>query len=70
MALKSWTCKGCIQTEMRITPEGEIAEYCKFTDDNGHSNRTEWQGDMLVCLDKKTREDIHDQRFNQQTGGD
>lgn len=65
MSLQSWTCKDCINTEMRITPNGEIAEYCKFTDDYGHTNRTEWHGDLVTCLDKQTKHDevikCHDQ---------
>lgn len=56
MSLKSWTCKDCTQTEMRITRNG-LAEYCRFTDDSGKSNRTEWHGDLVTCLDKKTAND-------------
>lgn len=56
MALKSWTCKGCLNTEMRITKNG-LAEYCRFTDDNGNSNRTEWHGDLVTCIDKRTEND-------------
>lgn len=56
MSLKSWSCKDCVNTEIRITRNG-LAEYCRFTDDSGHKNRTEWHGDLVTCLDKKTDND-------------
>lgn len=53
--LKSWTCKGCINTEYRITPQGEIAEYCSFYK-NGKTPRHEWVTDTFIdCLDKQPK---------------
>ena len=49
MALKSWDCKGCTNTEYRITKDG-IFEYCIPLSKN--KLRTEWRGDEVVCLDK------------------
>ena len=34
-----------------------FAEYCRFTDDNGNSKRTEWHGDLVTCIDKRTEND-------------
>lgn len=60
MSLRSWTYKGCINTEMRITRTG-LAEYCRFSDGRRTWNRTQWRGDEIVCLDKQTKGGEHDQ---------
>lgn len=60
--LKSWNCKGCVNTEMRITPQGDIAEYCKFYK-NGKTARHEWvTEDFIDCLDKRTNDEQQTQR--------
>lgn len=54
--LKSWTCKGCLNIRAEIVNyngKTEIAEYCSIARDFGEF-RTEWHGDTIVCLDKRT----------------
>lgn len=48
--LKSWTCKGCVNT---IEIDG--ATYCRPMVE--HRHRKEWQGNTIVCLDKKEASD-------------
>lgn len=53
--LRSWSCKGCLNTELRITPQGEIAEYCSLYK-NGKKPRHVWvTEDFIDCLDKRIK---------------
>lgn len=52
--LRSWNCKGCLNTHFEITPKG-IFEYCTPMREGRH--RKKWKGNYIVCLDKITEED-------------
>lgn len=56
--LRSWTCKGCINTVLRITADGDTAVYCKYYK-SAKRPRIKWVTDNFVdCLDKRTEEQI------------
>lgn len=55
MASKSWSCAGCTNTVDMITPQGDVATYCRQIVENG-GLKTKWAGDYVYCTAYTTDE--------------